>query len=120
MRPGRLTERSDFVRCYDAGRKLFSRAFVLFALERKDALPAWRMGLAVTKKVGNAVWRNRIKRLVREVFRLNADAVPQGFDLVVVPKRGIDPRRLTYVQVAGELTALFPVLISGPARGKGR
>lgn len=113
MRSGRLRERSDFTRCYGAGRKLFSRTFVLFALERKDISPMWRMGMAVTKKVGNAVWRNRIKRLVREAFRLNAERVPQGFDVVVIPKRGIDPRLLTYTQVAGELLALFPAIASG-------
>ncbi len=113
MRTGRLTERSEFVRCYDAGRKFFSRNFVLFALARNDTSLDRRMGMAVTKKVGCAVWRNRIKRLIREVFRLHGDLAPAGFDFVVVPKRGINPRLLTYAAVTAELTALFPAVEAG-------
>jgi ribonuclease P protein component len=55
------------------------------ALKRSDPLMAGRLGITVTKKVGNAVVRNRIKRLVREWMRLHG-WVPVGWDLVVVAK----------------------------------
>jgi ribonuclease P protein component len=46
-----------------------------------------RLGITVTRKIGNAVARNRIKRLVREVFRLNRTRLPEGLDLVWVAKQ---------------------------------
>jgi ribonuclease P protein component len=49
--------------------------------------PPTRLGVTVTKKVGNAVVRNRIKRLVREVFRLQRARLPAGLDLVWVAKQ---------------------------------
>jgi ribonuclease P protein component len=49
-----------------------------------------RLGVVVTKKVGNAVARNRIKRVCRECFRLWPDLVPSGIDLVVIARDGAD------------------------------
>ena len=46
------------------------------------------MGVTVTKKVGTAVKRNRVKRLVREAFRLSPELLPKGIDLVVIAKEG--------------------------------
>jgi ribonuclease P protein component len=46
-----------------------------------------RLGITVTRKIGNAVERNRIKRLVREVFRLHRARLPEGLDLVWVAKQ---------------------------------
>lgn len=45
-----------------------------------------RLGLAVSKKIGNAVVRNRIKRLLRECFRLYPEYIPKSVDIVIVPK----------------------------------
>ena len=67
----------------------------------------WRLGLAVTRKTGSAVWRNRVRRLVRECFRLEGEQVPQGYDYVVVPKRGLDPRILTLAIVRDDLLPLL-------------
>ena len=53
------------------------------------ALPATsRLGIVVTKKIGNAVARNRVKRLCRECFRTWPDLVPDGIDLVVIARAG--------------------------------
>lgn len=99
--------RQDFVRCYSGGRRRFSQGFVLFSRQRDEAGRPWRLGMAVTRKTGNAVRRNRLKRLIRECFRLEQAHVPDGRDYVVVPKRGLDSRSLTLAALRAELAPLL-------------
>jgi ribonuclease P protein component len=74
--------------------------FLVFLRERGDGGPA-RLGITVTRKVGNAVRRNRIKRLVREWFRARRDELGPC-DLVVVAKRGT-PALLHLADIAADL-----------------
>ncbi len=60
-----------------------------------------RLGLVVTRRVGKAVVRNRIKRLVREFYRLHREKIPPAHDIVIIPKVGA--KKLAYAQVAEEL-----------------
>ena len=106
-REHRLTDRRDFLRCYDVGRRFFSSCFVLFAARRGDGHSPWRLGLAVSKKIGCATRRNRVRRLIRECFRLAGARVPGGYDYVVAPKRGIDPRALGIGRVRADLLPLL-------------
>lgn len=57
-----------------------------------------RLGITVTKKIGTAVRRNRVKRLVREAFRLDPALLPNGIDLVVIAKEGAPTLVLADVQ----------------------
>jgi len=79
------------------GKKAFARVFggrcsastgLLVVYAVKNDLPQARLGLVVGKKHGGAVRRNRIKRLLREAFRLEGDALPTGHDLVCIPRIG--------------------------------
>lgn len=70
------------------------RHFIVFVSPRASGsgqgpigVPPTRLGITVTRKIGNAVVRNRIKRLVREVFRQNRTRLPEGLDLVWVAKQ---------------------------------
>jgi ribonuclease P protein component len=86
----RKLRRADFERATGAGRRLATRHFLVFVRERGDG-GSTRLGITVTRKVGNAVRRNRIKRLVREWFRART-AELGACDLVVVARRDIGPR----------------------------
>jgi ribonuclease P protein component len=82
--PPRLKRRAEFLRVAAKGRKVPTRGLVLQALPRGDTEPA-RVGFTVTRKVGNAVIRNRTRRRLREVVRLLLGAAPiTGVDLVVI------------------------------------
>ena len=81
----RLRERAEFIAVQSQGRKLHGRHVLAMAARRSPPELAGRLGLTVTKKIGNAVVRNRIKRLVREWLRLHG-WVPTGWDIVVVAK----------------------------------
>ena len=81
----RLRRRADFVVVQTEGMKLHGRHVLALARKRSEPLLPGRLGLTVTKKVGNAVIRNRIKRMLREWMRLHS-WVPAGWDLVLVAK----------------------------------
>lgn len=102
----KLTRRPQYLACYARGRRFFSKNFILFSLLRDRADDPFRMGLAVSKKMGPAVRRNRAKRLLREFFRLHRHEMPRGLDLVVVPKRGTRIQDWTLAQVTEELLPL--------------
>ena len=83
----RLKQRADFLAAA-AGAKAQSANFVLQARARGDSAPS-RVGFTVSKKVGNAVERNRVRRRLRAVVRLScAIAAPTGHDYVLIGRRG--------------------------------
>jgi len=83
----RLLKRREFLSVSrGGGTRLETQNFLIFLKPNQKALT--RLGVTVTKKVGSAVTRNRIKRLVREFFRLNKHILPQGQDMVVIAHRG--------------------------------
>lgn len=94
-RVDRLKKRYEFKQAQLSGRRIHTPHFLIVVLP--NALQNTRLGITVTKKVGTAVQRNRIKRVVREVFRRNRRLFPASHDLVFIAKRGateIDYRSL--------------------------
>jgi ribonuclease P protein component len=81
----RLRQRAEFLAVQSGGTKLHGRHVLAIAKRHVEPAQRGRLGLTVTKKVGNAVVRNRIRRLLREWMRLHG-WVPPGWDLVLVAK----------------------------------
>jgi ribonuclease P protein component len=93
--PLRLKRRAEFLRVASKGRRAPVHGLVLQALVRPDDGPA-RLGFTVTKKVGNAVIRNRTRRRLKEAARLLLRAEPvQGVDLVLIGRDATRKRRFT-------------------------
>jgi ribonuclease P protein component len=91
----RLKRRAEFLRTAQQGRKAAMPGLVLQALVRDDAGPA-RLGFTVTKKVGNAVVRNRTRRRLREAARLLLRDHPvAGIDLVLIGRDATRTRPFT-------------------------
>ena len=102
----RLLKRTEFQACYHQGEKNFTKLFIIFVKKTPAAHDHARIGLAVSKKNGNAVHRNRIKRLLREFFRLHfAHILP--YEFVVVPKKHVDAKTLQFMHVEKDLLSFL-------------
>lgn len=107
----RVRKRREFLHIQNAGRRVATRHFLVVFVRSGDGPP--RLGITVTKKIGNAVVRNRIKRAVREAFRSNARSLQRGATMVVIARDGSG--RLSTHETAVELV---PVLCSAGATAK--
>lgn len=87
-RERRLRRAEDFRRAQGSGQRVRTPHFILVVVRGPTPGAPARMGLVVSRKVGNAVARNRVKRRVRELFRTWETLVPAGIDLVVIAGPG--------------------------------
>lgn len=85
----RIRKAAEFDRVYKA--RLFAADDVLIVNGAANGLAHPRLGLSVSRKVGNAIVRNRWKRLIREAFRLSKERLPAGIDLVARPQKDAKP-----------------------------
>ena len=100
-KPGRLKKRPEFLRVAASGKKAAIGGVVLQALPRDDTEPA-RLGFTVTKKVGNAVVRNRTRRRLKEAARLLlADKPVTGHDLVLIGRDST--RKRNFIALQGDI-----------------
>jgi len=93
-----LKKNSDFVAIYHTAKSYANRYLVMYVKENDCQ---WnRIGISVSKKVGNSVVRHRIKRLVREACRLHAKQFRQGYDLVVVARKAAEGKGYSDIESA--------------------
>ncbi len=107
LKTDRLLKRSEFVLLSQSGKKIHSRHFL--ALYKPGRLGTSRLGITVTRKVANAVGRNRIKRLVRESFRHHRQGIRGCWDINLVAKQGAG--QMTATAAWDELQSIFEKLI---------
>lgn len=89
-RDERIRKGHEFKRIYQNGKKVVKKHFVVYAVIREDDTSTTRLGISVSKRVDKkACVRNRIKRLLRESFRLNKDKCKKGYDVIIVARHGI-------------------------------
>jgi ribonuclease P protein component len=97
----RIKDPADFRRAFDRKRSASDDVLIVYGVE--NGLDHPRLGISISrKKVRRATVRNRIKRLIREAFRLNKAKLPTGIDLVVLPRRA----NLTFAAASHSLPAL--------------
>jgi len=112
LRPAdRLKKRYEFRQVQLTGRHIHTPHFLIVV--QPNSLENTRLGITVTKKVGNAVQRNRIKRVVREVFRRNRHLFPPSHDVVFIAKRDADA--IGYDSLLNELRCAAVKLKEGGA-----
>ena len=92
----RILKRKEFDHVMTYGRSVADRRLVVYT--RENGLSRCRLGLVVGRKVGKAVRRNRIKRLLRTAFRLSRPQLPSGQDIVVIARGRDGPERLAATQ----------------------
>ena len=112
----RLSRSAEFERVYRQGRSKGNRFLVLYAFPREEDAPASteegpRLGLSVSRKVGGAVDRNRVKRVLREAFWLEAERLPVTSDYVVVARP--DARDLAEREGMEGVRTALAVLVDG-------
>ncbi|OHE22883.1 MAG: ribonuclease P protein component [Syntrophobacterales bacterium RIFOXYC2_FULL_60_23] len=98
----RLRHRQEFLRAQAQGKRFHTRHFGVTLAPMAEGQP--RLGLVATRRLGKAVRRNRVKRLLREFFRRHRTTLP-AFDLVIMAKKGA--AALEYHQVEEELGRLL-------------
>ncbi len=114
-RARRLRKPWQFAATTRKGQRLFTRHFLVFVRATREA--AARLGITVSRKVGCAVRRNRIKRLVREVFRQATASTADPIDIVVIARPGISLP--TYVEVDQELASALAAYFKRTMRRDG-
>jgi ribonuclease P protein component len=98
-----VLQRSEYLQIYDQGRKTVGRQFILYVV--RDEGHERKFGIAVSRRVGNAVVRNRVKRYIREVYRLHRPELDTGIRMVLVAR----PRaaKLTFHECEGAILHMF-------------
>ena len=79
-----LKKNSDFQKVYRQGKSYANRYLVMYVLENHTE--GNRLGISVSKKVGNSVIRHHLTRLIREIYRLHEDMLNNGLDIVVIAR----------------------------------
>lgn len=82
-----LKSNMEFNRVYSKGKNFWNRNLILYV--RKSDSKNTRVGYSITKKVGNAVVRNKVRRRLKEIHRLYTNNIKVGYELIIIPKKNV-------------------------------
>ena len=98
-----LKKNYEFRRLYNKGKSSASQLVVVYCMRNRGN--GNRLGLTVSTKIGGAVQRNRVRRRLREIYRLNEEKLTQGYDIVIVAR--VKSRYVGYHELETSLLSLF-------------
>ena len=104
----RLSRRTDFLAIHRGGKKYYRRGFKFLILIKPEG--PRRLGITVSKRVGNSVCRNHVKRIVREVFRLKWQLFPEHADMVLSANPSL--AEVSFNELRAELEKILTLLHS--------
>ena len=107
----RVRRRCDYARAFAEGRRAGNNVLVIYVAE--NGLAWSRLGLSVGKRVGNAVRRHYVRRMIREAFRMTKADLPQGLDIICVAKPQAGNRQSGFAR-------MLPLLVTKAVRRKRR
>ena len=113
----RVLDRKDFQRIQTRGMRLGGHLLLIMAFKQQGAPRPARLGITASRKSGESVQRSRMKRILREAFRLHPGMFPPGVDIVVIAREGAD--KLSLEQATQELQKAAARLKSGGGGGGG-
>lgn len=93
-----LKDNKDFKLIYGTGKSLANKYLIMYV--KRNELGSNRLGISVSKKVGNSVIRHRVTRLIRESYRLSEDSIKIGLDIIVVARAGAGEKDYSEIESA--------------------
>lgn len=113
----RLKKNEDFQHVFQRGYSVANRQFVVYQV-KVDQQETIRFGLSISKKIGNAVMRNRIRRLMKEVLRVESDKCHQDRDVVIIARKPV--AEMDYHEIKKSLNHVLKVAKLFKARSVAR
>lgn len=105
----KLKKNIEYKQVYNYNKKLFSKYFVIFYKKSEN----YKIGIVASKKVGNAVIRNKVKRKIREILRINNDKIKyKNYDIVIISKKslGKNINKINFIDIKNDLLYILAKL----------
>ena len=93
----------EFKKVYSGGKNYWNKYLIIYV--RKNNLNYTRIGYSISKKVGNSVVRNKIRRRMKEIYRLKLNKIKEGYDIIIIPKR--NAVNISYLELESAMLHIF-------------
>lgn len=101
----KIRKNRDFIKVYKRGKSFSNYLLVLYIYKNRQNVDLNRVGISVSKKVGNSVVRSRVKRLISETYRLNRGNLIEGYDLVFIARNS--SKEKSFREIEGSVIKLM-------------